>query len=320
MVIVVIGLSLWARAFFEPPSLPVPYGPVPLYSLLFELLHSVPLLAVILGFVLVIIEMFWLNFIFDKHELVLRNSSLAALVFIILMSFYPELLNLHPASIAVLFLIVIMHNLLISYKKPEHLDRTFAAGFFISVASMFYLPFILWFGLAFISFFLYRSGKWRQWISFVIGLLTPYIYLAVVYFWSDNLPEKANEYVIFVRQAFVFPNPFENDFRILGGLILVLTIYGFFILKSRSVEKTAEIRAKTNLFLWITLFCLLSFYFSGPMSIYHPVLAAPAFALVITCILLVKKPARVEWLLILYFLMILLNNLVVHSMFPSLTE
>lgn len=321
LVIGVIGFSLWMRAFIEPPSLPAPYGPVPLYALLFELLHPIPFLAVILGFILVLVEMFWLNLILDKHELILKNSTLAALAFIILMSFYPELLILHPVNIAVLFLIVIMHNLLISYKKPEHLDRTFAAGFFISVASMFYLPFILWFGLVFISFILFRSGKWRQWVSFIIGLLTPYIYLATVYFWFDILPVKSREYVIFARQVFDFPNPFQNDFWILGGLTLTLFIYGFYIFKSGPVEKTVEIRAKTNLFLWIILFSLLSFIFSGPVAIYHPVIAAPAFALVITCALLsIKKTARIEWVLILYFFMILVNNLLIHQMFPSLTE
>lgn|GEM_PF-252251 len=317
----VIGLSLWLRAFFEPPSLPVPYGPVPLYTLIYDLLDPVPRLAVILGFLLVLVEMFWFNLILNKHELVLKNSTLSALVFIILMSFYPEILILNPVNISVLFLLVIMYNLLISYKKPEHLDRTFAAGFFISVTSMFYIPFLLWFGLVIISFILFRSGKWRQWVSFLIGLLTPYLYLAAFYFWKDNLPEKVNEYAVFIYKVFSFPNPFQYDFHILGGLTLMLTIYGFFIFKSRPIEKTVEIRAKINLFLWIILFSILSFSFSGSMAVYHPVIAAPAFALVITCALLpIKKPVRIELLLIIYFLLILANNLVVHEVFPSMSE
>jgi len=211
-----------------------------------------------------------------------------------------------------------MHNLLISYKKPEHLDRTFAAGFFTSVTSMFYFPFILWFGLALVSFVLFRSGKWRQWISLFIGLFTPYVYLAAYYFWSDILPEMVNEYIVLVNQVFIFPNPFQTDFWILGGLTLILSIYGLFTFKSGPVEKTVEIRVKTNLFFWILLFCILSFSFSGSMAIFHPVIAAPAFALVITCALLsIKKPAKIEWMLIIYFLLILVNNLVVHHMFSS---
>jgi len=317
----VIGLSLWLRAFYEPPSMPQPYGPVPLYSLLYDWLSAFPLFAVILGFLLVLIEMFWLNVIFNKHELILKNSTLAALVFIIFMSFYPELLILHPVNITVLFIIIILNNLLISYKKPEHLDRTFAAGFSISIASMFYFPFILWFGLIPVSFLLFRSGKWRQWVSFFIGLLTPYLYLVTVYFWLDILAQKTNDYILFARQVFIFPNPFQIDFWILTGFTLIFTIYGLLIFKSGPTEKTAEIRAKINLFLWIIIFCILSFIFSGTMAIYHPALANPAFALIVSSSLMaIKKPVRMEWLLIFFFLMILINNLVVHQMISSLIE
>lgn len=317
----IIGISLWLRAFVEPPSLPRPYGPAPLYSILYDGLITLPHVAVILGFILVLIEMYWLNLMLNKHELVLKNSTLAALAFIILMSFYPELLILNPVNITVLFLIVVMHNLLISYKKPEHLDRTFAAGFFISIASMFYFPFILWIGAIPVSFLLFRSGKWRQWLSCFIGLLTPYLYLAAVYFWFDVLPRKIDDYILFIRQVFIFPIPVQTDFWILIGLMLVFSVYALLTFKSGPVEKTAEVRAKINLFLWILIFCVLSFIFSGTMAIYHPVLANPAFALIVASSLMaIKKPAVMEWLLIIFFLMILVNNLLIHQLIPSLIK
>ena len=315
----VIGLAgsvLWLRTCFDPPPVPLPYGPVPLYELIFSLIQNLPLLSVVLGFFLVVAEMYWLNQILSGHELVQKNSSLAALIFIMLMSFYPEALTLNPVSIVVFLLLVIIHNLMISYKKPEHLDRIFAAGFFLSVASMVYFPFILFSGLIFISFFLFRSGKWRQWVSAILGLLTPYAYLAVSYFWFDRFPEKAGAYVDFFMQILVFPNPFRSDFWVLGGMTLFLGIYGLFSHFRGPVEKTVEIRAKTNLFLWTILLSLLAFFISGPMAIFHPLTAAPALALVITTALQsVKKPAKVEWSLWLWFMMIIINTMLFHGMF-----
>ncbi|MEI6456096.1 MAG: hypothetical protein WCO93_07390 [bacterium] len=310
------ALVLWVIPCFNPPSIPPPYGPVPLYDLLYSLIHNLPLLSVILGFILVVVEMYWLNQILSGHELVQKNSSLAALIFILVMSFYPEALILNPVNINVLLLLVIIYNLMISYKKPEHLDRIFAAGFFTSVASMFYFPFIIWCGLIFISFVLFRSGKWRQWISALLGLLTPYLYLAVTYFWYDQLTEKINAYVEFFHKIFVFPNPFQIDFLILGGMTLLSGLYGLSVLFSGPVEKTVEIRAKMNLFLWTIPFSILTFFLSGPMAIFHPLTAAPAFSLVIVSALQgIRKPARVEWFLWLYFFMILANTLYFHRIF-----
>jgi hypothetical protein len=315
-VISMAALILWLIPCFDPPSIPRPYGPVPLYDLLYSMIQNLPLLSVIIGFILAVVEMYWLNQILSSHELVQKNSSLAALIFILLMSFYPEALILNPVNITVLLLLVIIYNLMISYKKPEHLDRIYAAGFLTSIASMFYFPFIIWCGLIFISFVLFRSGKWRQWTSALLGLLTPYLYLAATWFWFDLLNEKVNTYLEFFRNIFVFPNPFQTDFLILGGMTLLSGLYGLFVLFTGPVEKTVEIRSKMNLFLWTIPFSLLTIFLSGPMAIFHPLTVAPAFSLVIVSALQgVRKPARVEWFLWLYFFMILSNTLYIHRFF-----
>ena len=138
-------MSLWLNAFLNPPGMPAPEGPVPLYSLIYLTLSNFPLLSTIFGFCLVLAETYWLTRILSRHELVLKNSSLSALIFLVMMSFLPGQLTLNPINIALGFMILILYHLLISYNKPEHLDRIFAAGFFTAVASMFFLPFIFWF-------------------------------------------------------------------------------------------------------------------------------------------------------------------------------
>ncbi|MCX6268371.1 MAG: DUF6427 family protein, partial [Bacteroidetes bacterium] len=185
--------------------MPAPEPPAPLYALCYQILHGFPLFATVLGFSLVLAETYWLTRIFSLHELVLKNSSLSALVFLVMMSFLPDQLTLNPINIALGFMILILHNLLISYNKPEHLDRIFAAGFFTAVASMFYLPFILWFVFVIISFLIFRAGNWRAWMAAIIGLITPFLYLGVWYFWHNEFIVKALEFPKFFSQILVFP-------------------------------------------------------------------------------------------------------------------
>ncbi|MDP1623072.1 MAG: hypothetical protein Q8M08_12125 [Bacteroidales bacterium] len=312
MVIGITGAFLWLRAFISPSGMPAPEVSVPLYSLLHHWLNEMPLLATILGFCLVLGESFWLNRIFSFHELVLKNSSLSALVFLLLMSFLPSHLTLNPVNISVGFMILIIHHLLISYNKPEHLNQIFAAGFFTAIACMFYLPFIIWFLFVIISFLVFRAGNWRAWMAAFTGLITPYLYFAVWYFWHDEFMSKAMEISVFFGNILSFPNPFHIDFWILGGFTTLMALWGFVLFRS-GPQKTVELRAKTNIILWTLVFSLISFVFSKSMAIYHPALAIPALAMVITGTLIGLKKTRVaEIILLVYFLSVLLNNLFIH--------
>ena len=314
-IIGVIGIALWTGAFLHPPVMPPPDGPTPLYTLLWELLHETPLMATILGFILVLVETHWLTQILTRHELVMKNSSLSALVFLVLMSCYPEQLILNPVNIVILLLIFMLNNLLLSYNKPEHLDHVYAAGFFTAVAAMIYLPFILWFAFVIISFFIFRSGRWREWMSSLIGLCTPFIFLFSFYFWNDEFSQKLFEYRDFYRQLLVYPNPFKPDFIVISSFTLLFAMFGLIKLWGGPTEKTVEIRAKTNIFIWIIFFSILSFAYSRSLTVYQPALFAPAFALVITSSLAgLKKTRLMELILLAYFLIILFNNLVVHEL------
>jgi len=314
LVIGITGLCLWISAFIAPPGMPAPEGPVPLYTIAFHLLRNMPLLATVIGFSLVVAETYWLTRILSVHELVLKNSSLSALVFLVMMSFLPGQLTLNPINIALAFMILILHHLLISYNKPEHLDHIFAAGFFTAIASMFYLPFILWFVFVIISFLVFRAGNLRAWMAAIIGLITPFLYLAVWHFWHDEFITKAKEFPEFFNHILVFPNPFHTDFWILCGFIVLLALWGIFLFRS-GPERTVEIRVKTNILLWTLVFTLLSFVYSRSMAIFHPALAMPALAMVITGTLIGLKKTRIaEMILLIYFFSVLLNNLLIHRL------
>lgn len=293
--------------------MPAPEEPVPLYSLVYHLLQTMPLLASVAGFCLVLIETYWLTRILSKHELVLKNSSLSSLVFVVMLSFLPGQLTLNPINIALGFMILILHHLLISYNKPEHLDRIFAAGFFTAIASMFYLPFIFWFFIVIVGFLIFRAGNLRAWMAAIIGLVTPFLYLATWYFWRDEFIARALEYPAFFSHILIFPNPFHLDFYILYGLTVMLSLWGISMFRN-GPEKTVEIRTKTSILLLTLVFSLLSFVFSRSMAFFHPALAIPAMAMVITGTLIGLKKARLaETLLLVYFFSVLLNNLFLHN-------
>ncbi|MEI6681879.1 MAG: DUF6427 family protein [Bacteroidota bacterium] len=316
VVIGLVGICLWLSAFIEPPGMPLPEGPVPLYSLVFHFFHMMPLLASVLGFLLVMTETYWFTTILSRHELVLKNSSLSALVFVVFMSFLPGQLTLNPINISLGFMSLILYHLLISFNKPEHLDRIFAAGFFTALASLFYLPFLLWFVFVVVSFLIFRAGNLRSWMAALIGLVTPFLYLATWYFWHNELIARTQDFISFFSHILVYPNPFHTDFWILSGFTLLLAFWGIIFFRSGPIEKTVEIRAKTNILMWTLVFTAISFTYARSIAIFHPALAMPAMAMIITGTLTrLKKTRMAELILLIYFFAILLNNLFIHDFF-----
>jgi hypothetical protein len=269
LMIGIIGILLWSHAFLEPPAMPAPDGPVPLYKLIFILLHGFPHVVCVIGFILTLLSAFLLNRLLTQNEIVLKNSSLSALVFIALMSYFPFLLTLHQVSIATLILLMILERLYQSYSKPESFELTYVAGFMIGIASFFYLPFILFFFFLLISFIIFRNIDWHEWVGSFIGLATPYIFLSVYYFWFDKWMIKAHEYQHFFMISFD-PAPFRKPtFLILSSIVIVLLIFGLVTGLSRLSEKTIEIRKKTILLIWLIPVMILSIFFSASLLKYH---------------------------------------------------
>ena len=306
----IIGILLWSHAFIEPPGMPAPDGPVPLYSLVYTLLHGSPLAATIIGFILTLLSAFLLNRLLTQNEVILKNSSLSALIFIALMSYFPFLLTLHQLSIASFILLMILERLYKSYSKSESLELTYVAGFLIGIASLFYLPFILFFLFLLISFIIFRNIDWHEWVGSFIGLATPYIFLSVYYFWFDKWMSKAHEYQRFFMISFD-PAPFrEPAFLILSSVVLVLLIFGMITGLSRLSEKTIEIRKKTILLIWLIPVMILSIFFSASLLKYHLLISFITLSELLSVYLLkIRKTFWPELIFVGILVVLLLNNL-----------
>lgn len=315
LAVIIAGLLLWGRAFFESPSMPIASGPVPLYKLIFFLLSDLPLMAVILGFLLNLCSAFYLNFLLTKHEILPKNSSLAAFLFLFLVSYYPVLLTLHPANICLFILLLILERVFASYSRQEPLELDYAAGFLVGIGAMFYFPFIFFYLLILISFIVFRSSGIREWISSLIGLVSPFIFLTVYYFWFDEAKDRIHEFV----QSFI-PDFQLDAFRDTGLMIFtaiqaILLLFGIFAGLSRISERTIEIRRKTTLLIWLAVIVIFGFPFTGTLLPYHLLISFITVSALLS--LYVLRLKNTFWQEI--FLILLIFSVLAHNLFPFFT-
>jgi hypothetical protein len=307
----IIGLVFWIPAFITPVPMPVPDGTVPGYALIYALLSGTPRLAAILGFVLVLGSAVLLNYIFNTQEVVTKNSSLAAFLFMILASYYPALLTIHPVSIAIFILLLIFQELFRTYHESESLELFFSAGFYAGLGSLIYFPFLFFFAFIILSFIIFRSNNWREWTASLIGLLTPYVFLGVFYFWFDELSRKVIEYGRFFRFPETFRFEADRVFMTFTGILVCLLLFSFSRSLNHLSEKTIEGRKKNLLLYWSVFIILLSFPFSGAYFLYHPQYLALVVSVLLTSFFLQhRKTFWFEFFILIFFLAILLNNLI----------
>ena len=304
------ALILWGGAMINPPSMPQPLGFVPFYSFLFNGLSTYPHIAVMAGWIILISSAFILNELISGSDLVQKNSSLAGF-FVLLMSFYPPYLTLNPMLFCCFFLLIILRQLLFSYHREEPFDLVYSAGFFAAIGSFFYFPFIFFYGMILFSFLFFREAGWREWISSLLGFLTPFSFLSLYYFWNDKLVEKYLEYFSYFRFHPEVSLLFKPAFTLLGVFILIGFLVSAFYTFNRSAERTIEIRRKSYLINWVLAFVLISIPFSSHLIIFHFALFSVPFSAIITTYLLQLRKIRwQEPVLMVFIILIVLNNLV----------
>lgn len=309
------GMLMWAGAWIVAPAMPLPEGPVPLYELSYHLLHGLPRLASFLAFLLVLCVAWVYNRIFSHHEMTLKNSSLTALLLLMFLSMIPAYLTLSPINISAALLTVVLYHLMVFYHKPEHIDRVYMAGFFISLAGFFYFPMFVWFFFLLISLIICRAASLRAWLAAFAGFLTPLLYYAVWCYWHDHLADTLEQYTGFMTRWNLQPVDLAIGlpFILFSAAAAIFWIWAM-MYPLKGMDKGIDFRAKSSLMLWTIIFTVLSYPYTGSLLMYHSILAMPAFALFISrTVFGLKKMKPAESMMQIYFLAI-----VIHTFFTIL--
>jgi hypothetical protein len=152
--------------------------------------------AVIASF-LVLLQSWMVNKLVINHSILIKDSFLPALLFILLNSFYPQQMFLSPQLIGNLFIILMFQRLCNLYDSEKPLYIVLDSGLYLGMAVLFnydtlvYLPFIL------ISVILMTSFNIRFILASIFGLILPIYLLGVLFFMMDNL----NDLIIIINNS-----------------------------------------------------------------------------------------------------------------------
>ena len=230
--------------------------------------------------ILIFIQALIFNRIINNHGLLAKPSFLPALLYITGASLFEPFLILSPTLICNFLLIVIMDKLLKLGKAPNAIMIMFDVGMLIALGTLIYFPFVVMLLLIFLSLLLYRSFSWREWVSGLIGFLSIVFFLAVFYYWNDNL---GMFYKIWLPLKNKFPSAFKiqyNDYLVLVP-VAVMMVLAMIQLRENFFRSFISTRKAFQMLFFMFLISILSFYTKPNFKLYHFLLCVPPGAVLL---------------------------------------
>ena len=267
LLFVLAGL-LWGLAYVYPGSFFTGEG----FGLIkgFDALISAnPHLSLSLMIVVLVAEAVLLNVILGIHRLADYKQLVAAAVYLVLMGSSPLMVQPNIMLVVNLVMIVLLHVVLSLYGQLELYNRLFDAGVLLGIASLIYLPSIFFIFFLLVVLMIFQLFHWREWLIPIIGLVTPFVFAAAWFFWTDQLEMQYDFFIS--KVTFTLPEifPLSTPYLAIWVLLLLLFFMGLPVSIRLFNDNTADLRKKFRVVTFMLFFALLSAFFAGADLKWH---------------------------------------------------
>jgi uncharacterized protein DUF6427 len=211
-------------------------------------------LALLLSILIVYLQALMLNRLIIRNRITQELTLFPGLFYILLVSFFPEYNGLSAPLLANTFVILALDRLWSTHKDVGNASRIFTAGFWFSVAFLFYFGYIVLFLCGILGLSMLRTVKPREWLQFLIGFLAPLSIVGMLDYLmhSDisDIQQHFTEQIGFLDIDIPVGWPLYLQMTLFGALvILVVFNYASFTLK-----KNIHVQKKVNLmYMWLFL-------------------------------------------------------------------
>jgi len=214
-----------------------------------------------------------INYLVNHNNLLGRSTFLPALMYIVVSGLFTPFLMLSPPLLCNFLVIWMLYKVFNFYKGEEVKSISYDAGMIVAVGTMIYLPFIYMFVAIWIALIIFRPFNWREWAASIIGFITIFFFLAVLYYLNDKLGQFYN---IWLPLGTKFPASISinyYNYLVLVPVIFIL-IFCFFKLQQNFFKSYVQTRKSFQLLFFVLLIGGFSFYVRSGFLLDHFLLCA----------------------------------------------
>ncbi len=140
-----------------------------------------------IGGLIVYVQALILDQILHRYNIFSKPTMIPALIYIMISSMFIEFLSIQPVLIVNFIVLLLLERIFAMYKTDKPIARAFDLGLIIASGTFIYFPFIVLLPLVWIGLSVFLPFSWRSWLSGLFGFLILYFFIAVYYFYTDNL-------------------------------------------------------------------------------------------------------------------------------------
>lgn len=190
----------------------------------------------------------------NAQRLMIKPNYLAGMAYMLITSFMPAFNRFSAVLIASLLLLLSVVLLFRSYNIKLDKNNIFNAGLLIGIASLFFLPAMLFVIWAFLALAILRPFKLPEWVVLILGVTSPYYFFAAWLFLNDHF--KLPEYFY---HLFFIASKVHYTLWHAGALFLLLAplLAGIYYMQANASKMMAHIRKGWYLFLWYLVVSIL---------------------------------------------------------------
>lgn len=240
----------------------------PLQESIFSFVDTSKFIKIIFSIILIVVQAYIINDMVIKHKLSRALSTIPAAVFVLYACWVLESDIFQPVLIANLFCILSFWNLFKIYKRHLPIVHIFNSGMYMTIAAVFYPPYIVFTIVLLLGLFSLRNLNLREIAQVICGVLLPYFLVSVYLFYTDQL---STQFLSFLDKI-PFSSLFENfNFLYLLKPIIVLLLIAFLIVVHHGIKKKKKFDAikKIELCYWMFFMSLFSVFLMYPIKESH---------------------------------------------------
>lgn len=237
----------------------------PLSKLLLSIAPQQSFENIIIAMFVLLFESIYLSHIFQKHDLIEQSNWIPSILYLVL-SGISGTYELSPLVISNLFILLTIDRLFESYNSSKGVDNIMLASFYISIATLFYFPSIIFITGIWLGLFVLRNLNWRYFTASFIGLLIPMLYLLSWFFLNDQLTSEIQSYSLVIRDFVHKLNHVQSGNIIILAVSLFFTFIAIVYLFTSQQGKLIKKRKKAAIIIVFSVIAVFSLFIS-----YEPV-------------------------------------------------
>ena len=265
---------------------------------------STSLAQSILCIVILYINALLINRIVIKNHLSKENTMISGLMYALFCSILLNFIQLSPEFLSATFVILSLQCIFSSYNNLSSSDEIFLAGFYMSIASLFYFPVIYLFFFCYLGFVIMRSFPFIEKIQHIAGWLVPY-FLLLSWQYFSNVPIDIATYFFGksgISHLTFGLNVFNFIVLIFVLLLVLLFLFSYSLYNSKRVIASQK---RISILYWLMLFIGLTISFYLGTNLNHLLLFAIPASIFFTFNLLEIRNRILPELIHLFLILIL---------------